>query len=159
LVNGRMLISAEEILQRLPHRHPFLLVDRVVEVVPGRRAVAIKTISADSCSMRPAGTGFSSEMLVIEAMAQTGALAYACRQTGEGRVEVGPAGAVVMGYLAGLNDVVFHNRPAAGDTLELTLEYVAAMGPMVRFKGTAKVMGETVVEAGLTFTVDGVTPQ
>lgn len=154
-----MVISAEDILRRLPHRPPFLLVDRVLELVPGKRVVAVKTVSDDAESMRSAAGGYSREMLVIEAMAQTGALAYSQMRPGEGGTAGGSEETVVKGYLAGLNDVVFHRRPKPGDTLELTLEFVAAMGPMARFIGTAKVRNEAVAEAGLTFTVEGVPPK
>jgi len=159
MVRNELPISAEDILRRLPHRPPFLLVDKVLEVVPGKKAVAVKTVTDDAETMRSAVGGFSREILVIEAMAQTGALAYAQMEPGEGLAESGSAEVVVTGYLAGLNDVVFHRRPRPGDTLELTLEFVAAMGTMARFAGIAKVRNETVAEAGLTFTVEGVPPK
>lgn len=151
-----MTIQPEEIIKALPHRYPFLMVDRVLELVPGRKAVAIKTITASAPFSGRTGGPASLEMLVIESMAQVGALTYAFSKPGH--VAPGekdePGMPVVEGYLAGLNDVIFHIRPSIGDTLELVLEYVAGMGALVRFRGTARIAGKTAVEAGLTFTVE-----
>lgn len=152
-----MLIQSEEIIRTLPHRYPFLMVDRVIELVPGGRAVAIKTLTADAPFSGRAGRPVSPEILVLETMAQVGAVTYAFsgRVPGVSGAGYEPGNPGVQGYLAGLNDVVFHIRPRIGDTLELVLEYVAAMGPLVRFKGTAEISGNIAVEAGLTFTVEG----
>lgn len=135
-------------INALPHGYPFLMVDRVVEVEPGRRAVAEKTITSDTMFAhgRPGGT--SPEILVLEAMAQVGALTVAADA---GKAPVGG----IMGYLAGMNDVVFHVRPKAGDRLVLTLEFVASIGALARFRGEARISGVLAVEAGLTFTAEG----
>lgn len=140
------------LINALPHGYPFLMVDRVVEVEPGRRAVAEKTITSDTMFVhgRPGGT--SPEILVLEAMAQVGALTVAAAHAGG--AGTGPAHGI-MGYLAGMNDVVFHVRPKAGDRLVLTLEFVASIGALARFRGEARISGELAVEAGLTFTAEG----
>ena len=135
-----------EIAAALPHRYPFLMVDRVVEVVPGRRAVAVKNITADS----GAGNGGRAEypqVFLLEAMAQVGALAAA----GPGLGSAGGMG--IPGYLAGINDARFGVRPLAGDVVVFTLDFVAASGGLVRFNGVATVGEEIAAEAGLTFSV------
>lgn len=150
-----MTYTARDIIGALPHGFPFLMVDRVLEVVPGRRAVAVKTMTAGGffSSGRPAA--WTPEMFVIEAMAQVGALTVAAdsRECSAGPGEIEGSGGIT-GYLAGLNDVIFHKRPMAGDTLVLTMEFVAAIGPLARFRGEARISGELAVEAGLTFTAE-----
>lgn len=135
----------------LPHRYPFLMVDRVVEVEPGVRAVAVKTVTAVGHHQQGLpGLAFP-EVMVLEAMAQVGALTAA----GAAPMPDAPAGeTAISGYLAALTDVKFHVRPVPGDVVVMTLEFVARIGPLVRFRGTAAIDGETAVEAGLSFTVD-----
>jgi len=133
----------------LPHRYPFLFIDRVIETVPGRRAVAELKVGSDMpYTADRAGEAFP-DVLIIEAMAQTGALAAA----GPGEEGAGEARAV-RGYLAGLNDVEFHGRAYPGDVVMMELDYVARMGPMVRFTGRASVGGVEIASCGFTFTVE-----
>jgi len=132
--------------EMLPHRYPFLFVDRVIETVPGRRAVAELNVGPDMPYTATGAGGAFPDMLVIEAMAQAGALAAA----GAGEGEAVP----VKGYLAGLNDVRFHGRAYPGDVVRMELDYVARMGPMVRFNGRASIDGIEIASCGLTFTVE-----
>lgn len=125
-----------DILGRLPHRYPFLMVDRVLEVLPGVRAVGVMNVTG----------GRPPEIMVLEALAQLSALA-APEQPG--------GSAQVSGYLAGIHDAKFTGYPKAGDRVILKVEFVARMGGMVRFNGTASVGDDLLVESGLTFTVSG----
>jgi len=136
-----------DIAMVLPHRYPFLMVDRVVEVTPGKRAVAVKNITKDNPFSGTAQGDAWPALLVIEAMAQVGALA--ATPAGEGQT----GGDSIPGYLAGLHDVFFKRIPRVGDQVVMTLDFEARLGPMVRFKAVAEIGGETAVEAGLTFTI------
>lgn len=137
--------KASEIIAALPHRFPFLTVDRVLEIEPGKRAVAVKRITADGffCDRRGTMPG----LLLVEAMAQVGALAAAPRAA------VSPEGDLMPGFLAGLGNVSFLKSPNVGDVATLTLDFQARLGGLVRFKGVAVIGGEKAAEATLTFSV------
>jgi len=137
--------EASEIIAALPHRFPFIMVDRVLEVEPGKRAVAVKKITADGffCDRR----GAMADLLLIEAMAQVGALAAAPQEQGSSE------GELIPGFLAGLGDVRFLKRPRVGDIVTLTLDFQARLGGLVRFKGVADIGGEKAAEATLTFSI------
>ena len=136
---------SREILEAIPHRQPFIMVDRVVEVVPGRRATAIKLITPDALSNGWSSGKFYPEVFVLEAMAQVGALAAAPRDNGKGEP--------VSGFLAAISGARFLKRPEAGDTVFFELEYQAGMGGLVRFKATAKIEGLVAAESILTFSL------
>jgi 3-hydroxyacyl-[acyl-carrier-protein] dehydratase len=137
--------EASEIIAVLPHRFPFLTVDRVLEVEPGKRAVAIKRITAGGffCDRR----GTMADLLLVEAMAQVGALAATPQE------QSCPNGELMPGFLAGLGDVRFFKSPNAGDVATLTLDFQARLGGLVRFKGVAEIGGEKAAEAILTFSI------
>ena len=129
----------------LPHRPPFLAIDRVIEILPGKRAVAAKDVTAGSFW---SGKGDSyPQVLILEAMAQVGALAAA----GPGNDSGG--GELMPGYLAALSDTKFGRMPQAGDTVVFTMEFEAGMGGLVRFKGTARIADEMAAESVMTFSV------
>jgi len=137
------MFDAMEITRRLPHRYPFLMVDSVESVEPGLRAVGVKNITGDNHYAQGVTRGLSPEVMVLEAMAQVGALAAGNEEGGEAR----------QGLLAALSGVTFHRRPAVGDRLVIELEFEAKMGPLVRFKGHARIGEEVAAEATLTFSV------
>lgn len=134
-----------EILGAIPHRQPFIMVDRVLEVVPGKRATAIKIITTDPLSSGWGSGRYYPEAFILEAMAQVGALAAAVPQVGNGMP--------VSGFLAAISDARFLKRPEAGDTVFFELEYQMGMGGLVRFKATAKIEGQVAAESVLTFTL------
>ena len=139
---------SREILDAIPHRQPFIMVDRVLEVVPGKRATAIKIITTDPLSSGWGSGRYYPEAFILEAMAQVGALAAAAPAAPIDGKE-GP----VYGFLAAISDARFLKRPEAGDTVFLELEYQAGMGGLVRFKATAKIEGQVAAESVLTFTL------
>jgi len=141
----------EDISAILPHRYPFLLVDRVVEAEPGVRAVAELEVTADMPFVSVQEEGTFPDVLVLEAMAQVGAVAAA----GYGGEDVSPGnGPGIRGYLAAISDASFKGRLRPGDVLRIEMRYLARMGPMVKFTGSASVGGEEIVSCGLTFTVE-----
>lgn len=127
----------KELLRILPHRYPFLLVDRVVSLEPGKRVVAIKNISANEPFFQGhfPGHPIMPGVLLCEAMAQAGGVLVF--QTDPERT------AKYLVYLAGLDNVKFRRPVVPGDQVRLELEVLKRRAPIWRFKGVAKV-GEAV---------------
>jgi 3-hydroxyacyl-[acyl-carrier-protein] dehydratase len=145
-----MRLDYPDIIQRLPHRYPFLLVDRVVALADGERLVAIKNVTANEpffaghfpgCPIMPG-------VLICEALVQAGGLLASCSRDGL------PAGRGVL--LAGLEHVRFRRRVIPGDQLRLEVELVHKRRPLWKMKGRALVEGTLAAEAEfLTMEVDG----
>ena len=139
-------LGKAEIEAILPHRDPFLLIDEVVELEPGARAVARKRVQPDEWYLaghfpgRPIMPG----VLIVEAMAQTGAVAVLSQEENRGR----------LALFAGIDDVRFKRIVEPGDELvfECTLE--AVRGPVGKGKATAKVDGQLAARGTLTFAVE-----
>ncbi len=130
----------------LPHRDPFLMIDEVTELDPGRRVVARRTVVADDWWVpghfpdRPVMPG----VLIVEAMAQTGAIAVLVEEENRGKIA----------FFAGIDDCRFKRVVEPGDVLTLTCEIDTVRGPIGRGKATAHV-GETLAARGtLTFAVE-----
>ena len=133
-------LGIEEIMKVLPHRYPFLLVDRILELVPGKRVVGIKnvTINEPFFAGHFPGHPIMPGVLIIEAMAQVGGMLLL------GAIE-DPASKVV--YFTSLNDVKWRRPVKPGDQLRFELDLLQVRGMMCKMKGVAKVDGETVAEA------------
>jgi 3-hydroxyacyl-[acyl-carrier-protein] dehydratase len=135
-----------EIESILPHREPFLLIDEVVEFEPGKRVVARKSVRKDEWYLsghfpgRPVMPG----VLIVEAMAQTGAVAVLSQEENQGRIV----------YFAGIDDCRFKRVVEPGDELELTCELDRVRGPIGRGKAEARVGGELAARGTLTFAVE-----
>jgi 3-hydroxyacyl-[acyl-carrier-protein] dehydratase len=138
-------LGRAEIEEILPHRAPFLLLDEVVELEPGVRALARKHVREDEWYLaghfpgRPIMPG----VLIVEAMAQTGAVAVLADEANRGK----------LALFAGIDDVRFKRIVEPGDELELTCELERVRGPIGRGKATAKVDGELAARGTLTFAV------
>jgi 3-hydroxyacyl-[acyl-carrier-protein] dehydratase len=136
------LLDAEAILRILPHRPPFLLIDRVVEHQKGKRLVAWKSVSmgepffAGHFPGHPVMPG----VLVLEAMAQASALLVILDLPPE-EVER------KVTYLMGIDGARFRRRVVPGDRLELEVEVVRSKGAVWKTKGTARVDGQVAAEA------------
>jgi 3-hydroxyacyl-[acyl-carrier-protein] dehydratase len=139
-------LGKAEIEAILPHRDPFLLIDEVVELEPGKRAVARKTLRADEWFLaghfpgRPIMPG----VLMVEGMAQTGAVAALTLEENEGK----------MVLFGGIDDVRFKRIVQPGDTLEYTCEIEAVRGPLGRGKVRATVDGQLAARGTLMFAVE-----
>ena len=133
-------LGIEEIMKVLPHRYPFLLVDRILELEPGKRVVGIKnvTINEPFFAGHFPGHPIMPGVLIIEAMAQVGGMLLL------GAIE-DPSSKVV--YFTSLNDVKWRRPVKPGDQLRFELELLQVRGMMCKMKGVAKVDGETVAEA------------
>ena len=130
----------------LPHRDPFLLLDQVTELEPGRRVVARRAVRADDWWFpghfpeRAVMPG----VLVVEAMAQAGAVAVLVEEENRGKIA----------FFAGIDDCRFKRIVSPGDTLTLTCEIDALRGPIGRGKATAHVGEELAARGTLTFAVE-----
>jgi 3-hydroxyacyl-[acyl-carrier-protein] dehydratase len=130
----------------LPHRPPFLLIDDVVELDPGRRVVARREVRADDWwfpghfPARPVMPG----VLIVEAMAQTGAVAVLVEEQNRGKIA----------FFAGIDDCRFKRVVAPGDVLTLTCEIDVVRGPIGRGKATAHVGDALAARGTLTFAVE-----
>ncbi|MCF8567188.1 3-hydroxyacyl-ACP dehydratase FabZ [Alicyclobacillus tolerans] len=136
-------LYAEDIRRILPHRYPFLLVDRVTELEPGKRAAGYKMVSANE----PHFTGHFPEynlmpgVLIAEAMAQLGGIA----------VLLVPELAGKQPMLAGLDEMRFRGQVRPGDKLEMETEIDRLRGSIGRGRGVARVDGQVVCEGTIIF--------
>src|SRR5512132_3543729 len=137
--------SRAEIEEILPHRDPFLLIDEVVELEPGHRVVARKRVRPDEwyLSGHFPGRPIMPGVLIVEAMAQTGAVAVLADEANRGK----------LALFAGIDDVRFKRIVEPGDELELICELERVRGPIGRGKATATVDGELAARGTLTFAV------
>ena len=138
------MMKIEEIRSYLPHRYPFLLVDRVLEIVPGKSIVAIKNVT---CNEDFFNGHFPNKLvmpgvLIIEAMAQAAAI-LSFKSEG---VMPGENAAL---YFAGVDNTRFKRPVVPGDQLRFEMEIVRNMRGIWKYKGVAKVDDEIAVSAEL----------
>jgi 3-hydroxyacyl-[acyl-carrier-protein] dehydratase len=137
------MLDIDEIKAIIPHRYPFLLVDRIVEVEEGHRAVGIKNVSANEEFFNghfpdyPVMPG----VLIVEALAQVGAVAMLKKEENQGR----------LAFFTGIDKCRFKRQVKPGDQLRLEVEMVRVRGSMGKGKATATVDGELVAEAEIMF--------
>ena len=140
LAQESQVLGIEEIMQVLPHRYPFLLVDRVLEIDPGKRIVGIKNVTINEPFFQGhfPGHPIMPGVLIVEAMAQVGGMLLM------GTVP-DPSSKVV--YFTSLNNVKWRRPVKPGDQLRFELDLVQVRGMMCKMSGIAKVDGEVVCEA------------
>ena len=140
-----MQLNSDQIKEILPHRYPFLLVDRITECVPGQMAQGIKCVSANE--MQFLGhfpqKAVMPGVLIIEALAQTGAVAILSEEENKGK----------LALFGGIKSAKFKAQVVPGDVLELKCEIIARKGPVGVGKAEALVDGKTAAIAELTFAV------
>ncbi len=134
------VIEIDEIMKVLPHRYPFLLVDRILEIEDGKRIVGMKNVTINEPFFQGhfPGHPIMPGVLIIEAMAQVGGMLLM------GSVP-DPENKVV--YFTSLNNVKWRRPVKPGDQLRFELELLQVRGMMCKMAGVAKVDGETVAEA------------
>jgi len=137
--------EAADIMEILPHRYPFLLIDRVVEVEPGQRVVAIRNVTVNEPQFvghfpgRPIMPG----VLLIESLAQTGCVAILAHPDNRGRLIL----------FAGIDECRFRRVVVPGDTLRLEITVEKLQRLFGRARAVATVDGEIAVEAVLMFII------
>ncbi|MDP2953374.1 MAG: 3-hydroxyacyl-ACP dehydratase FabZ [Chloroflexota bacterium] len=138
-----MTLDAREIQGIIPHRWPFLLVDRILELEPGVRAVGIKGVTSGEFFFQGHFPGYPimPGVLIVEALAQVGSVALLSLPENKGKI----------GFFAGIDGFRFRHPVYPGDTLRLEVLLTKQRGPVGRGKATATVEGRTVAEGELTF--------
>ncbi len=138
-------LEAADIMRIIPHRYPFLLVDRIIELEPGKRVVGLKAVTANEPQFtghfpgRPIMPG----VLMVEALAQTAAVAVMTLDEYRGK----------LGLFAGIDDCRFRRMVVPGDTLRLEVTVEKLRGMFGRVRGVASVDGEVAVEATLSIII------
>lgn len=137
------MLNIDQIKEIIPHRYPFLLVDKIVELEAGKRAVGIKNVTANE----PFFQGHFPEyplmpgVLIIEAMAQVGAVAMMSLEENKGK----------LGVFAGIDKVRFKREVRPGDTLTMEIEMKALKRNIGKAYAVAYVDGELVCKGELMF--------
>lgn len=137
--------SNQEIMKIIPHRYPFLLIDTIEEIEPGIRAAGKKCVSANEPYFQghfpshPVMPG----VLIIEALAQVGAVALLAQPEWKGRTA----------YFAGIDKARFRQKVVPGDVLELETSIVKIKGPIGIGQAVARVNGKVAASAELTFAI------
>ncbi|WP_413377982.1 3-hydroxyacyl-ACP dehydratase FabZ [Alkalihalobacillus sp. 1P02AB] len=137
------MIGIDEIKSIIPHRYPFLLIDKVIECEVGKSAVGIKNVTANEEFFNghfpeyPVMPG----VLIVEALAQTCAVAMLQKEENQGK----------LGLFAKIENCRFKSPVRPGDQLRLEVEITRMKGPVAKAKGVATVDGEVAAEAEMTF--------
>jgi 3-hydroxyacyl-[acyl-carrier-protein] dehydratase len=137
------VLGIEVIAARLPHRHPFLLVDRIRSITPGESIVGIKNVTVNEPFFPGHFPGYPvmPGVLIIEAMAQTGGVLAWETSTEQERDSVL--------YLVGVDDAKFKQPVRPGDQLVMKVDFVAARRNLLRYRGVAEVDGKMVAQADI----------
>ena len=139
------ILNSNQIQDIIPHRHPFLLVDKIVELEEGTRAVGIKNVTVNEHFFLG---HFPQEhvmpgVLIVEALAQVGAVVLLKKEDNKGKIA----------YFAGINNCKFRRKVIPGDTLSLEIEIIKSRANFGIGKAVAKVDGAVACEAELSFMI------
>ncbi|MGN1203911.1 MAG: 3-hydroxyacyl-ACP dehydratase FabZ [Lachnospiraceae bacterium] len=138
-------LNITEIMNVIPHRYPFLLIDAIEELEPGVRAVGKKCVSANEPYFQGhfPGNPVMPGVLIIEALAQVGAVAMLSLPEMKGKTA----------YFAGIDKARFRQKVLPGDVLRLETSIIRSKGPVGVGRAVATVDGKKVCEAELTFAI------
>ncbi|EOS21842.1 beta-hydroxyacyl-(acyl-carrier-protein) dehydratase FabZ [Lachnospiraceae bacterium 3-1] len=139
------LMGIQEIMEIIPHRQPFLLIDTIEELEPGKRAVGKKCVTYNEPFFAGhfPGEPVMPGVLIVEALAQTGAVAILSQPDFKGKTA----------YFGAINNARFKQKVVPGDELILELEIVKQKGPVGIGSAKATVNGKVAVQAELTFAI------
>lgn len=146
-----MALDIKDILKILPHRYPFLMVDRIIELEPGKRAVAIKNVTVNEPQFTGhwPGNPVMPGVLMLEAMAQVGGIFLLSEADAKGK----------NAFFAGMDEIRFRRPVVPGDQLTITAELVRRKGNLGKAAAVAKVGDEIAVEGVFMFALVDVEPQ
>lgn len=142
---GMSLMDIGQIKEIIPHRYPFLLVDKVTHMEEGKRVTGFKNVTINEPFFQghfpnyPVMPG----VLILEALAQVGAIAVLHMEENKGKI----------GFLAGVDKCRFKRQVVPGDQLTLDVEILRMKGPIGKGKGTATVNGEVACQAEIMFAI------
>lgn len=138
-------LNVEQIQEIIPHRHPFLLIDKIEDYEPGQYAVGYKAVTyrEDFFKGHFPQKAVMPGVLILEALAQTGAVAILSVPENKGKVA----------YFGAINNAKFKKKVVPGDKLKLECEIIKQKGPVGVGKATATVDGKVAVAAELTFMI------
>lgn len=139
------LYTVQEIMDIIPHRYPFLLIDTIEELEPGTRALGRKCVSVNEPFFQGhfPGNPVMPGALIIEALAQVGAVAMLSQPDFKGRTA----------YFAGIDKARFRRKVVPGDVLVLETEIIKVKGPLGIGRAVAKVGDQVAAQAELTFSI------
>ena len=137
------MLNVNQIQEIIPHRPPFLLVDRIIEIEEGKRAVGIKNVTINEPFFTGHFPGYPvmPGVLITEALAQVGAVAILNVESNKGKI----------GFLAGLDNFRFRGQVVPGDTLRLEVEITRLKGSIGKGHAKASVDGKVVAEGEIMF--------
>ncbi|MCQ4088134.1 3-hydroxyacyl-ACP dehydratase FabZ [Saccharibacillus sp. JS10] len=137
------MLDSQQIQEIIPHRPPFLLVDRILEVEPGKRAVGIKNVTVNEPFFVGHFPGYPvmPGVLIVEALAQVGSVAMMIVEENRGK----------LGFFAGIDNFRFRGQVTPGDTLRLEVEMTRFKGKIGKGHAVATVDGNVVAEGDMMF--------
>lgn len=134
-----------QIKEIIPHRYPFLLVDRVTELIPGKRALGYKNVSANEeffnghFPQKPIMPG----VLMVEALAQLGCICILIQDEFRG----------ALGVFTGIDNFKFRAMVVPGDRLDMEVELIKMRGPLGKARAVARVGDKIACEGEITFAI------